>query len=127
MSSSVAAKPGNWSAVEAFGLDAEASKGRSYSVLATLVTWTVSAFKSRGIHIRTDFRLDRHALKRVGKVMCVYSTRPLAQGAAVLLEFLARLLLLIIFLALSCTPKHRTTVVERMRHSLMMRVNSVRQ
>ena len=45
----------------------------------------------------------------------------------VLLELLARLLLLIIFLALSFTPPQRTIVMETMRSRLQAHVNSVRR
>jgi len=45
----------------------------------------------------------------------------------VLLELLYRMLLLIIFLALSYSPRHRTVVVERLRVTLESHVNSVRQ
>ena len=63
----------------------------------------------------------------MGKVMCVYSTKPLVHSAALLLELLYRMLLLIIFLALSYSPRHRTVVVERLRVTLESHVNSVRQ
>ena len=71
--------------------------------------------------------LDKQTLRRVGKVVAIYSTRPLVQGTAFLLELIARLLLLIIFLALSCSPRHRTVVVERVRGTLETHVNAVRR
>ena len=97
---------------------------RSSRVLAAILTWTVSAFKTRGIHISPGFKLDRSALKRVSRVVCVL---PLVNGAAALLELLSRLILLILFLALSCTPRHRKVMVERMRVTLQMHVQSVRR
>lgn len=108
-------------------LDEDVGGSRSARVIATIVTWTISAFKTRGVHIRTDFKLDRQALRRVGRVVCVHSMRPVLNGAVVMLELFSRLLLLIIFLALSCTPRHRQVVIERMRSSLQMHVHSVRR
>lgn len=109
----------------------EASLGpeatRSTRVLATIITWTLSAFKTRGVHIDPTFKLDVGAIKRVSKVVCVYSTRPLVHSAAALLELLSRLILLLIFLALSCAPARRRFVVGRVRGTLEMHVNSVRR
>ena len=97
---------------------------RSTRVLATIVTWTISAFKTRGINIDPSFKLDRSALKRVTRVVMVL---PLVNGAAALLELLSRLILLILFLALSCAPRHRTVMVERFRATMRMHVQSVRR
>jgi hypothetical protein len=97
---------------------------RSTRVLATIVTWTISAFKTRGIYIDPSFKLDRNALKRVTRVVMVL---PLVNGAAALLELLSRLILLILFLALSCAPRHRTVMVERFRATMRMHVQSVRR
>ena len=104
--------------------DLSGSGTRSSRVLAAIVTWTISAFKTRGINIDPNFKLDRTALKRVSRVVCVV---PLVNGAAALLELLSRLILLILFLALSCTPRHRTVMMERMRVTLRMHVQSVRR
>jgi hypothetical protein len=97
---------------------------RSTHVLATIVTWTISAFKTRGIYIDPSFKLDRNALKRVTRVIMVL---PLVNGAAALLELLSRLILLILFLALSCAPHHRTVIVRRFHASMRMHVQSVRR
>lgn len=104
------------------------SAGRSARVFGTIVQWTIAAINAKG-YSKIDPNkviLDKDTLRRVGKVVCVYSTKPIVQGAAALLELLARLLLLIIFLALSCTPKHRSVIVERVRMRLESSVNSVR-
>eukprot|EP00322_Chrysochromulina_rotalis_P018786 CAMPEP_0115856800 /NCGR_PEP_ID=MMETSP0287-20121206/15243_1 /TAXON_ID=412157 /ORGANISM="Chrysochromulina rotalis, Strain UIO044" /LENGTH=377 /DNA_ID=CAMNT_0003310993 /DNA_START=14 /DNA_END=1147 /DNA_ORIENTATION=- len=97
---------------------------RSSRVLAAIVTWTISAFKTRGVHIDPGFKLDRAALRRVSRAVCVV---PLVNSAAALLELLSRLILLILFLALSCAPRQRTVMVERMRLTLQMYVQSVRR
>ena len=72
--------------------------------LATIVTWT-SAFKTRGIYIDPSFKLDQITLKRVTRMVLVL---PLVNGATALLELLPRPLLL--FLALSFAPHHRTVM-----------------
>lgn len=101
---------------------------RSRTVINYIVSLTISALNARGGHkIDPGFVLDRDAIKRVGKVMCVYSTKPLVNGAALLLELFYRLLLLIIFLALSYSPRHRSVVVERLRSTLESHVTSVRR
>ena len=82
---------------------------------------------ARGHKIDPAFVLDRDALKRVGKVMCLYSTKPLVNGVAMLLELFYRFLLLIIFLALSYSPRHQTVVVERLKITLASHVSSVRR
>ena len=53
--------------------------------------------------------------------------RGLFRLEAPLLELLARLLLLIIFLALSFSPPRRTVVVEKLRIHLEAQVNTVRR
>ena len=110
-------------------VEADAPTGRSAAALRAIVSWTIAAINSRGDMPKLDpnFVVDSSTLRRVGKVMCVYSTRPLINGAAVLLELLARLLLLIIFLALSFSPPRRRVVVEKMRIHLEAHVNSVRR
>ena len=108
--------------------DEVGSSGRSTRVFGTIVQWTIAAINAKG-YSKIDPNsviLDKDTLRRVGRVVCVYSTKPLVQGAAAILELLARLLLLIIFLALSCTPKHRAVIVERVRTKLESSVNSVR-
>ena len=78
--------------------------------LATIVTWT-SAFKTRGIYIDPSFKLDQITLKRVMRMVLVL---PLVNGATALLELLPRPNLLfpalLLFLALSCAPHHRTVM-----------------
>ena len=97
---------------------------RSSRVLAAIMTWTLSAFKTRGIHIDPAFKLDRSALRRVSRVVCVV---PLVNASVALLELISRLILLILFLALSCAPRQRKVMVERMRETLQMHVQSVRR
>lgn len=102
--------------------------GRSTRILGTIISWTIAAINAKGYpKIDPNIVVDRQTLRRVGKVVCVYSARPLVQGAAAILELLARMILLILFLALSCTPRHRTVIVERVRSSLEMHVNTVRR
>ena len=111
-------------------VDTDAPSGRSAAALRAIVSWTIAAINSRGgdmPKLDPNFVVDSSTLRRVGKVMCVYSTRPLINGAAVILELLARLLLLIIFLALSFSPPRRRVVVEKMRIHLEAHVNSVRR
>lgn len=105
------------------------SHGRSSRVLSTLLTWAITAINSRsgGPKISMSFSLDRDALRRVGKVMCVYSSRPLVNGAVLVLELLSRLLLLILFLALSLSPKHQIVVIDRVRGALEAHVRSVQR
>ena len=111
----------------ASNMEEEDRESRSARVLTTVVSWTIAAMNSRGISkIDPNIVVDKQTLRRVGKVVCVYSTRPLVQGAAALLELFARLILLVLFLALSCSPRHRTAVVEKVRTSLETHVNTVR-
>jgi hypothetical protein len=109
--------------------DPEQLGGRSARVLGTVISWTFAIINRDGKYPKLDpnFVVDRQTLKRVGRVMCVYSARPLIYGATFLLELLARLLLLIIFLALSVSPSHRTSVVKRERGTLQSHLNSVRR
>ena len=71
----------------------------------------ISAFKTRGIYIDPSFKLDQIALKRVTRMVLVL---PLVNGATALLELLPRPNLLfpalLLFLALSCAPHHRTVM-----------------
>ena len=100
---------------------------RSARVLGTFVSWAIAAANAKGISkIDPNVVVDRETLRRVGKVVCVYTTMPIVQGCTALLELISRLILLLIFLALSCSPRHRTVVVERVRTSLQQRINSVR-
>ena len=106
------------------------SSGRSARVLSAIVSWSITIVNGKGIFPKIDpneIVLDKQTLRRVGKVVAIYSTRPLVQGTAFLLELIARLLLLILFLALSCSPRHRTVVVERVRGTLETQVNAVRR
>ena len=106
-----------------------ASGGRSAAALRAIITWTLSAVNSRGDFPKIDpnIVLDSSTLRRVGKAVAVYSTKPLVNGAVVLLEIFARIILLLIFLALSFSPSRRTVVVNRMRITLEGHVNSVRR
>ena len=105
------------------------SGGRSAAALRTIIAWTISAVNSRGDFPKLDpnIVLDNSALRRVGKAVAVYSAKPLVNGAVVLLEIFARIILLLIFLALSFSPSRRTVVVNRMRITLESHVNSVRR
>jgi hypothetical protein len=106
----------------------DSSTGRSAAALRAIVAWTIAAVNSRGYgKIDPNVLIDSSTLRRVGKVMCVYSTRPIVSGAVVLLELIANMLLLIIFLALSFSPPRRAVVVEKMRCHLEAHVNSVRR
>ncbi len=71
----------------------------------------ISAFKTRGIYIDPSFKLDQIALKRVTRMVLVL---PLVNGATALLELLPRPILrflaLLLFLALSFAPHHRTVM-----------------
>ena len=71
----------------------------------------ISAFKTRGIYIDPSFKLDQITLKRVMRMVLVL---PLVNGATALLELLPRPNLLfpalLLFLALSCAPHHRTVM-----------------
>ncbi len=103
--------------------------GRSSAALRAIVSWTIAAINSRSDLPRIDPNvvIDVPTLRRVGKVVGVYSTRPFVNGAVALLELFARMLLLTIFMALSFSPQRRTIVVERMRIRLEAHVNSVRR
>ena len=104
---------------------------RSVAALRAVCSWAISAVNARGggaiPKIDPNIVIDVSTLKRVGKVVAVYSSRPLVSGAVILLELLARLLLLFIFLALSFSPQRRTVVIEKMQGQLAAHVNAVRR
>ena len=58
----------------------------SQAVLSAILTWTSAAMASR-IGVTIDpAKIDSATIRRVGKVMCVYTTRPFVHGAAARLE-----------------------------------------
>lgn len=109
--------------------DPTASGSRSAAALKAIISWTFAAVNARGEFPKIDPStvLDSTTLRRVGKVVAVYSAKPLVGGAVVLLELFARLILLLIFLALSFSPPRRTVMVEKMRIKFEAHVNSVRR
>ena len=105
-------------------------EGRSARTLQAIVTWVFAIVGGKAGYPKLDPNvvvLNKGTLRRVGKVMSVYSTRPLINGATVILELLARMVMLILFMALSCTPRSRSTVMERVRLALEARVQHVRR
>ena len=103
---------------------------RSVAALRAVCSWAISAVNAREggaiPKIDPNIVIDVSTLKRVGKVVAVYSSRPLVSGAVILLELLARLLLLFIFLWRSPSPTARRTT-EKMQGQLAAHVNAVRR
>ncbi|KAL1514722.1 hypothetical protein AB1Y20_003809 [Prymnesium parvum] len=96
-------------------------------LLASIMSWIMAACAARGIPLPLDheLRLDRSSLCRAVEVLAVRASRPFATGLATLLELFSRVLLLLLFAALSVTPKRRAEIIERVRVRLSEHVQRI--